>query len=107
MLVPDFLVVVLRRPQGCGEPMEGSYLLYCFVILPSSLNSCPCIFVVVVDTFRKQVYPYSFILQVVLNSTEWVAQCWASRGQRPRYPELPPLLLLPSRSSRVRLCATA
>ena len=105
MLVPDPLVVVLRCPQGCGnQPMEGSCLLCCFVILPSCLNSCPCIFVVVVvDTFRKQVYPYSFILQVVLNSTEWVAQSWASRGQRPRYPELPPLLLLLSHSSRVRL----
>lgn len=54
-----------------NQPMEGSCLLCCFIILPSCLNSCPCIFVVVVvDTFRKQVYPYSFILQVVLNSTE-------------------------------------
>ena len=72
MLVPDSLVVVLRCLQGRGEPMEGSSLL-CFVILPSCLNSCPCISVVVVDTFKKQVYPYSFILQVGLNSTEWVA----------------------------------
>lgn len=58
-----------KVPHFCAKARKGDIDNPCYLAILSAYL-LPLYFFFF-DTFRRPVYPYSFIPQVVLNSTEW------------------------------------